>query len=146
MLHAYGTLTTVPLESVSKLPETEKGNKRRCSAASNTSTQIDSNLAVPLIQIRSVDDDNISERTTEIQNEEETVTKEESQETEEEMEEMENEGIVSLRPPKGWFNRIQWVLFFPLILLLCLTLVDSRQKVSSIILWRTSIASLILYS
>lgn len=47
-------------------------------------------------------------------------------------EDEEDDGIVDIRPPKTWCKRIQYVLFFPLIILLFFTLPNVRKPVSQI--------------
>lgn len=75
---------------------------------------------IPIIQVEpAVSDASMSEvaQTSEQENEEP---------------DLDEEGIVHIKPPKTWCKRIQYVLFFPLILLLFFTLPNIRKPVSYI--------------
>ena len=111
----------IPLAFVSQTAPADRRRQKSTSPSSEISApdRDQSVIDVPIIQVEPIESITDQEVVHE-QTEEEGETEGES----------EPERLVHIKPPKSWCKRIQYVLFFPIIVLLFFTLPDVTKPVS----------------
>ena len=101
------------------MPPSAPTNQQKSNSSSRANSIVSSTHAdIPVIYVEPIDKLSDEEADQEEGKEDEGQT------------ESEPERLVHIKPPKSWHKRIQYVLFFPIIVLLFFTLPDVTKPVS----------------